>query len=501
MTLPGYIYRLKAGIKHYILEAKQTSSLLNNLREANLKYGFALDAGQLATLECDLITRKVTSNARLKEWLGVPVTGELDLDTWVNRILPDQREYVQQKWNEVITREPSGNFDMTYTLQATPIHKERIVRVKGRIIFNEEHLPSRVTGIMEDVTEEYAAQHLLEESEERARLAIAAGNFGTFDHNMLTGENVLSDRLYELFEVDKKDSNSNTIVANVHPDDRHLREEAWDKAMETGILCYEVRVIRKNHEIRWLRADGKVYADTSGKRLKMVGVVQDITDKKLADQQREEYIALVSHELRNPLTSINLSLALLNDSVTDPFVLELLGTITQQQERILKMTDELLNSSRISLGLLELKEDIFNLKDSLNKAVDLSTGLKINNRITFTGDADINILADRFRIEQVITNLLSNASKYSPAGSEILVHAYSQDSFVHVEVTDKGIGIDEEKLSQVFKKFSRLQDENKIKGYGLGLYISDQIIQKHKGRMWVISQKGKGSTFGFSLPL
>ncbi len=77
MTLPGYIYRLKAGIKHYILEAKQTSSLLNNLREANLKYGFALDAGQLATLECDLITRKVTSNARLKEWLGVPLPANL----------------------------------------------------------------------------------------------------------------------------------------------------------------------------------------------------------------------------------------------------------------------------------------------------------------------------------------------------------------------------------------------------------------------------------------
>ena len=164
------------------------------------------------------------------------------------------------------------------------------------------------------------------------------------------------------------------------------------------------------------------------------------------------------------------------------------------------MTSELLNVSKISAGVLELNIEIINIQQSINDSILTTQAGAGLNKITVTGTPDINIKADKFRFEQVMINLLTNASKYSPRGSEIVIDVSTTESFVKIKVIDKGLGIDADKMNLVFKKFSRIESGKIIDGYGLGLYISDQIIRTHGGQIGVESKKGVGSVFWFTLP-
>jgi len=120
--------------------------------------------------------------------------------------------------------------------------------------------------------------------------------------------------------------------------------------------------------------------------------------------------------------------------------------------------------------------------------------------VVISGKYDFNIKADKFRIEQVLINLLTNAAKYSPEGSPIEIAVNITGSVVKISIRDQGIGIDAEKIPHIFKKFTRVDSSDSITGFGLGLYISDQIVHKHGGIMGVESEKGKGSIFWFTLP-
>jgi signal transduction histidine kinase len=261
-----------------------------------------------------------------------------------------------------------------------------------------------------------------------------------------------------------------------------------------------VRVLRKDRRISWVRVEGKILTDADGKPYRIVGTVLDFTERRDLEQKREEYLAIASHELRNPLTSLKLALDLLTEMLSEPEPRHLLEKSKEQVRRLITMTGELLNVSKISAGVLDLKPEIINLRQCIEECIATTKAGPGHNIFSLVGNPDINIKADKFRIEQVLVNLLSNASKYSPRGSAITIEVSLTTNCVKVQVIDKGIGIDVDKKSTIFKKFSRIDSGARIEGYGLGLYISDQIIRTHGGQMGVESEKGIGSIFWFTLP-
>lgn len=356
-----------------------------------------------------------------------------------------------------------------------------------------------VIAVTIDVTEQVLARQQLEVAEERARLATEAANLGTFDFDIAGKSAILSARFLEIFDAHASTPHAE-LVNRIHPEDRWMRERAHTEALDTSDLFYEARIVRRDEKIAWVRVEGKVLKDKAGKPSRIVGTALDFTDKKVLEQKREEYIAIASHELRNPLTSLKLALELLTGKVQQPDKLQLLEKAKEQVRRLIAITGELLNVSKISAGELDLHPEIINLKQSISdSAVTAQAGAGLN-MLTITGTPDINIQADKFRIEQVLVNLLTNASKYSPRGSEIIIDVSTSPSCIKVSVIDKGIGIDPSKTELVFKKFARADPGNKIDGYGLGLYISEQIIRAHGGQMGVESEPGIGSTFWFTLP-
>jgi signal transduction histidine kinase len=226
---------------------------------------------------------------------------------------------------------------------------------------------------------------------------------------------------------------------------------------------------------------------------------------------KDEFLSLASHELRNPLTSIEGSAELLRKNLqhrsksTDGSDqdMQTVERIVSQAKRLNGLIDEMLDATRIQGEVLELKnEENIDLIEVTREAIDsyAASGREINLEVT--ADALVGDW-DEARLEQVLDNLLSNALKYSPENTSVNVHLNRQDNEALVSIKDQGHGLTPEEQEHIFDRFYRLSKDERtnVEGLGLGLYIAQQIVSRFGGRLWVESKLGEGSTFSFTLPL
>ncbi|HVF69956.1 MAG TPA: ATP-binding protein [Xanthomonadales bacterium] len=234
---------------------------------------------------------------------------------------------------------------------------------------------------------------------------------------------------------------------------------------------------------------------------------EDITNRKQLDNQKDDFIAIVSHELRTPLTSIKLFSQLLEKhhlNNKDKKATYLLTKMQNQMERLTQLMASFVNVYQIQNGKLSLYKKSFEIEKLIASIVsDFQFTTISHSIVNKNGLSDITVFADKERISQVLINLLSNAIKYSPNADKVVIATTQNKKNVVVSIQDFGIGVPEPELGKIFERFFRVsgKKENNISGLGLGLFISNEIIDQHNGKLWVESIKGKGSTFSFSLPI
>jgi len=222
---------------------------------------------------------------------------------------------------------------------------------------------------------------------------------------------------------------------------------------------------------------------------------------------RNEFVVIVAHDLRSPITSISgYAQELLNewDAIDDSKRVEYLQVIARNTEQLVGFVEEVLQVARIEEG--EFAYDIrpFDIRSLVQRAVNETASAGDGQRFRFTAPQDFpNVLGDEDRHWQVLTNLLSNAAKFSPADEPIVVGLSCIDDSVQVAVTDRGIGIATDDLSKLFEKFGRVGNPavSKVPGNGLGLYICKTMVEAQGGRIWCESSPGRGSTFTFTIPV
>ncbi len=230
-------------------------------------------------------------------------------------------------------------------------------------------------------------------------------------------------------------------------------------------------------------------------------------DLQKLDELKSEFVSMVSHELRAPLTNINGSLELLlegDGACIDPSHREMLQIVSEQSQRLTRLVQGILNVSRIEAGQLVLQPQVFNIISLIEKVVGVWESRGVSNHFERPHTVNLpSVWADRDRTEEILFNLIDNAIKYSIEGATISVNADANDSNVVISVSDQGIGIPEEELSKIFDKFHRVdrRDASENYGHGLGLYICRRLVEAQGGDIWVDSVLGEGSTFYFSLPL
>lgn len=353
-----------------------------------------------------------------------------------------------------------------------------------------------------------ASEAKLEQAEMTLRLAVEAAKVGTWYVRCPNRELRVSNRLKELhgfYPADKM--RLDEFVMQVRDDHRQRIMEAIEKAMVTVGPYDESYPIIGFHDkrVRWVRALGNT-AMQQGDFLAFTGVIMDITDEKADEQRKNDFISMVSHELKSPLTLLGGYTQILKaraKNSQDAFTISTLDKMNAQMKKMTSMINGFLNTGHLESGKIHLQFIEFNLEGLVNEQID-DLRITATTHILNIGRCDpVQVFADRDKIGTVISNLLSNAVKYSPKGKYIQVNCAVIGGRVQVSVKDEGMGLAANDIKTLFERYSRVKtyDTEKIAGFGIGLYLCAEIVRRHKGEIWVESELGKGSAFYFDLPV
>lgn len=288
-----------------------------------------------------------------------------------------------------------------------------------------------------------------------------------------------------------------------HEEDKDIQEEVM-KAIASGKpLDLEVRLKKINsNEYRYHLLRLLPVHENNG-IVKWTGTFTDIEDQKQASKRKDEFLSIASHELKTPLTSIKAYVQLLQREAKEnpqfkPYVERTLTQVTKLNSLI----TDLLDISKIQSGKLEFNKKDFDFDAMLSGLLEMTRQNHPDYQLEYKGAGGVTVYGDEIRLEQVITNFISNAIKYSPQQKKVIIETTSDNNNVHFSVTDFGIGIPKEEHKNLFRKFYRASGAAPhFQGMGLGLYICSEIIQRHHGTVGVESEPEKGSTFHFTIPL
>ncbi len=380
-----------------------------------------------------------------------------------------------------------------------------------------------------DITKYKKVQKNLKEQEERYRLAQKAAEIGSWEYNINTGEVTWSEQIESIFGLNKGQFKGTykDFMNHVHPDDRTLIQREVDRCIKKG-KDYDIehRIIWPDGSVHWLREMGDIFKDKNNKPYRMLGVVQDITDRKKSEKQiknltkkymfqakklaetnkeLEAFSYSVSHDLRAPLRSINgFSQALLEDydDLLDSEGKDYLLRIKKSANRMAELIEGLLKLSRLmraemnlqTVNIGEIAEDVFNEFEKNNPNNNVKFVIKDKDKMYIKGDSNL--------LRVLLENLIGNAWKFTKKESKpkIIVGCKKNNMSRNIfYVKDNGEGFNMDYSDKLFVPFQRLHKEKDFSGTGIGLSIVQRVIKRHDGKIWAEGKKGMGATFYFTI--
>ena len=387
-------------------------------------------------------------------------------------------------------------------------------RVEGKVYYDAGAKPTRILGTLLDITAQKQAREeqeklmaLVADSEQLLRNITTAAPNGLWmsdEQGKITYVNqTWSDWTGLAYEENLAEGWLKAIV----PEDRQRAGETLLKSLN-GRSLYEAefRIHHIDGTKHWCVATGKPQYRGDGSFSGYIGSCVDITEQKNLQQQKDDFIGIASHELKTPVTSIKAYTQVLERMLLKKGEAREAGMISRmdgQLNRLTSLIGDLLDVTKINSGKLQFNDRDFEFNDHVKELVEDLQRTTEKHILIADFHPTGTVFGDKERIGQVITNLITNAIKYSPHADRIIIHTGIKNEEVSLCVQDFGIGIEEDKLNKVFEQFYRVSGDlqHTFPGLGLGLYISSEIIKREGGRIWVTSKPGEGSTFCFALPL
>ena len=477
---------------------------------ADRRYQMLLESSPVGIFHGSLNGELVYVNRKWCEIAGRSLQ-RITTPTWRSVIHPDDVAHAESRLRRAF--ETGADFAEDFRL-LTPLGDVRWVAVRSvPLSVTDERSVGRL-GTMEDVSERRAAQEALQRSEELHRSVIEGMTEGIYIQaadGQLIESNPAAQRLLGTASGDLRD------IATVREDGTTLFESELPATvtLRTGSSCAEVviGVLDPVRGRRWLTSSSRpLRRDDAQQPWAAVCTFSDVTDHREVDRMKSEFISVVSHEMRTPLTSINGALGLVASGATGKLsdaAQRMVDIAAANTDRLIRLVNDMLDLERIESGRIAFVRIEVDLGDLLRDSVATMRPAAERDGIKIAvDDTGLRVTVDGDRITQTVTNLLSNAVKFSPGGSTVALTVDEHETAdgsreVSVRVIDRGRGVPPEQLDEIFVRFHQVDasDSRDKGGTGLGLAICKSIVEEHGGHIWMEATPGGGATCVFTLPL
>ena len=519
----GRVVRM-AGSESDITERKRADEELSRARRLAEQRAADLQAVLQAVpaavwIAHDAECRSITGNRTANEWLRLPEGAEASL-TAREGVRPTHFKVCQDgrdlRSEELPVQRAAHGIEIRGFEQEI-VFADGIVRPmlgNATPLWDEEGRPRGAVAAFVDITARKQAEQALRDSQADLTRAQAVGHIGSWRLNTQSNELTWSAENHRIFGIaEGTPLTYETFLATVHPDDREYVNRMWQGGLRGEPYDIEHRLI-VDGKVKWVRERAEIEFDQDNRLLGGFGTTQEITELKMAeealreaDRRKDEFLAILAHELRNPLAPIRNAVEILKlTGIADPIARAARDMIERQLGHMVRLVDDLMDVSRITRGRLALRRERIELAVVLEQAIEAS-----RHHVQCAGHElswgplpePIYLDADPVRLEQVFLNLLTNACKYTKKGGRILLTTERDGMDVVVKVADTGIGISPEHLPHVFDLFAQggTGAEQTQGGLGIGLSLVRGLVAMHGGSVEARSDgPGKGSEFLVRLP-
>jgi PAS domain S-box-containing protein len=296
-------------------------------------------------------------------------------------------------------------------------------------------------------------------------------------------------------------------ILKLIPEERRGEEDQIIERLRRGERVDHFETIRQTKDGRMIDVSLTIspVKDNNGVIIGASKIARDITEQKKDETRKNDFIGMVSHELKTPLTTLTAIIQLLKLKLQDhddSFIAGAADMAHVQTKRMSNLINGFLDISRLESGKLQMEEEVFEMESLIRDHIKEASFAAPDHTILFEASGSTEVMADKDKIGSVVSNLINNATKYAPVDKPILVTCTSDENAVLVSVKDAGVGIDEQDLTRIFDRYYRVESgaARKVAGFGIGLYLCSEIVARHGGQIWAESEPGKGSTFLFRLP-
>ncbi len=458
----------------------------------------ALSTGHMAVWDWDLATSKITLSDGLESLYGLPGNPADTVEELLAYIHPDDLPRFLRKVETAI--EEKGSYHVEYRI-VRPDKSTHWIHSQGRVLKDKNGQPNRIIGIGMDITDRKTAEEAVRENEKKFYLIFetALDSIVLLDNKMRIADANPSASI--LFTRTTHELIGKKFTDLLLPDEKTNFKKQWQSLMKKGELNGEISIRKTNSKTRSIEYN----ATARYVRDRHLFVIRDISDRREEENRREHLLGIASHELRTPLASIKAYTHILTrlaqkKSATDP--IQYLSKIDEKADILAKIINDLLDVARIKQEKFELVYEIVDFDTLVKNTIqDLQLAIP-THKIIRKGKTKTDLIVDKNRIVQVLSNLIKNASKYSPEGTDISIESTRLDKKVTVTVTDQGTGIPKSDQTKIFNLYYRGKPaKHSEPSLGVGLFIASEIIKQHGGTLSIQSKVGLGSTFTITLPV
>jgi PAS domain S-box-containing protein len=509
-------------------ESPAAQKAVPNTSNGDARLRLVLEETGLATWETNFDLRSSIWSPNHFRLFGYPVepTGHATLAMWSSRLHPEDRERVLAELSHA--KRERELYRSEYRIVRADTGEIVWLESRGRFLYDAAGKATRLVGVCIETTARKEAEERLVRRETQLDLATRIVGIGVFDHDHIEDRLYWSDQLRRIHDAPPHlTPHMRALDAQVHPDDRERLYAAVRAAHDPagdGKFSIEYRIVRSDGDVRWIVGHAQtLFAGEGAERrpVRTVGAELDVTDRRRdeerlraseealrkADQRKDEFLATLAHELRNPLAPIRTAAEILTlPSLAEEQLSWSRQVISRQVEHMARLLDDLLDVARITRGKLQLRLQRVDLGAVVDTAVEAARPLLAARRHGLTVELPPELPtfdADPVRLAQVLSNLLTNAAKYTDSPGRISLTARVENAMLHITVKDNGIGLSPAALADIFTMFSQVHDSDARTegGLGIGLALVKGLVDLHGGAIEVFSEgAGRGSEFVVTLP-